>query len=243
MMFTNFTQRVLSGALAYALLLSSVTLPEARAGALGGFATEWTQIANNVQLISTYIRQGEELRQKILMVTDMAKQATPLPMQTFGPIIAEIANLHSVVQNGRALAYSMANLDAEFRNRFSGYGYAGNAWYLKYRDWAQVSLDSSLGALKAANIQASQMNSEEGILRQLRTMSQSSDGRLKAIQVANQINEHMIQQMMKLRQIMLADLQGKQAFQAAQIQKDAAATAATEHFFKRVVATPDPRKY
>jgi conjugal transfer/entry exclusion protein len=66
---------------------------------------------------------------------------------------------------------------------------------------------------------------------------------LKAIQVANQINEQMIQQMMKLRQIMLADLQGKQAYQAAQIQKDASATAATEQFFNRVVAPPDPRKY
>jgi P-type conjugative transfer protein TrbJ len=51
------------------------------------------------------------------MVADMAKQATELPMQIFGPIMAEISNLHSVVQNGRALAYSMANLDAEFRNR------------------------------------------------------------------------------------------------------------------------------
>ena len=239
----RYSKRVLSGTVAYTLLLTSITPPPAKAGVLGGFATEWTHLSNNVQLVTTYIRQGEELRQKILMVADMAKQATELPMQIFGPIMAEIANLHGVVQNGRALAYSMANLDAEFRNRFTGYGYAGNAWYLKYRDWAQTSLDTSLGALKAANIQASQMNGEEAILRQLRTMSTSSDGRLKAIQVANQINEHMIQQMMKLRQIMLADLQGKQAFQAAQIQKDATATAATEQFFRYTPPPRDPRRY
>ena len=243
MRLSNCSTRVLSTTLAYVLCVTSLTPQPAQAGVLGGFATEWTQIANNVQLISGYIRQGEELRQKILMVADMAKQATELPTQIFGPIMADISTLHSVVQNGRALAYSMANLDAEFRNRFTGYGYAGNTWYLKYRDWAQTSLDSSLGALKAANIQASQMSSEEGVLRQLRSMSTSSDGRLKAIQVANQINEQMIQQMMKLRQIMLADLQGKQAFQAAQIQKDATATAATEQFFNRVTAAPDPRKY
>ena len=243
MKLSNCSTRVLSTALACVLCVTSLTPQRAQAGVLGGFATEWTQIANNVQLISGYIRQGEELRQKILMVADMAKQATELPTQIFGPIMADISTLHSVVQNGRALAYSMANLDAEFRNRFTGYGYAGNTWYLKYRDWAQTSLDSSLGALKAANIQASQMSSEEGVLRQLRSMSTSSDGRLKAIQVANQINEQMIQQMMKLRQIILADMQGKQAFQAAQIQKDATATAATEQFFNRVTAAPDPRKY
>ena len=92
----------------------------ARAGVLAGFATEWTQIANNLQLITSYIRQGEELRQKILMVLDMAKNTAELPFQVFGPIMADISSLAGIVQSGRSLAYSMANLDAEFRNRFRG---------------------------------------------------------------------------------------------------------------------------
>ncbi len=243
MRLSNYTKRTFSCVLTYVLCLTLVPPPPARAGVLGGFATEWTQIANNVQLITTYIRQGEQLRQEIMMVLDMTKQGNVLPSQVFGTVMADLARLHSVVQNGRALAYSMGNLDAEFRNRFSGYGYTGNNWYLKYRDWSQTSLDSSLGALKAANLQASQMDSEEAVLRQLRAMSQSSDGRMKAIEVGNQINEQVVQQMMKLRQIMLADMQGKEAFQAAQIQKDASATAATEQFFNTVPAPRDPRKY
>src|SRR5437868_13679724 len=85
-------------------------------GVIGGFATEWTQLANNLQLINSYIRQGEELRQKILMVADMARNTANLPFQVFGPVMADIGSLAGVVQNGRALAYSMANLDAEFRN-------------------------------------------------------------------------------------------------------------------------------
>src|SRR3712207_2766169 len=53
-----------------------VTVPVLRvstAGIAGGFATEWTQLANNLQLVNSYIRQGEQLRQEILMVLDMAK--------------------------------------------------------------------------------------------------------------------------------------------------------------------------
>jgi P-type conjugative transfer protein TrbJ len=243
MRLSNQSKRAVSMALTYLLCLALVPTPPAQAGVLGGFATEWTQIANNVQLVSSYIRMGEQLRQEILMVTDMTKQGNILPSQVFGTVMADIARLHSVVQTGRALAYSMANLDAEFKNRFSGYGYVGNNWYLKYRDWSQTSLDSSLGALKAANLQASQMNSEEAVLQQLRTMSQSADGRMKAIEVGNQINDQMVEQMMKLRQIMLADLQGKEAFQAAQIQKDASNAAATEQFFKSTLAPGDPRKF
>ena len=73
----------------------------ARAGVLAGFATEWTQIANNLQLITSYIRQGEELRQKILMVLDMAKNTAELPFQVFGPIMADISSLAGIVQSGR----------------------------------------------------------------------------------------------------------------------------------------------
>ena len=49
------------------------------------------------------------------------------------------------------------------------------------------------------------------------------------------IAEQQTEQLMKLRQIMLADLSSKQAYQAAQIQKDAATTAATEQFFRRAL--------
>ena len=216
---------------------------QAKAGIFGGFATEWTQIANNLQLISTYIRQGEELRQKVLMVTDMAKHTLQLPAQIFGPIIGEIAGLHTIVQSGRALAYSMANLDAEFRSRFRGFGYSANAWYTQYRDWSQTSLDTTLGALRAAGLQGQQMSSEQAVLSQLRSMSQTTDGRLKALEVGNQIAEQQVQQLMKLRQLILADLQSKQAFQAAQIQKQASAEAANERLFNSGAAGSDPRRY
>jgi type IV secretion system protein TrbJ len=213
------------------------------AGVLGGFATEWTQLSNNLQLINSYIRQGEELRQKILMVLDMAKHTAQLPFQTFGPIVSDIATLHSIVQNGRALAYSMANLDSEFRTRFRGWGYNANAWYTQYRDWSQTSLDTTLGTLKAAGLQGQQLSSEQAVLNQLRGMAQSSDGRLKALQIANQISEQQVQQLMKLRQLILADLQSKQAFQAAQIQKQAGAEAAEERLFQRGAVGGDPRRY
>lgn len=228
------------------LTAAAVFLPgarQAKAGIVGGFATEWTQLANNLQLITTYIRQGEELRQKILMVLDMAKNTAELPFQVFGPIMADIGQLAGIVQSGRSLAYSMANLDAEFRNRFRGWGYNARAWFTDYKSWSQTSLDTTLGTLRAAGLQGQQMQSEEAVLRQLRGMANSSDGRMKAIQVANQIAEQQVQQLMKLRQLILADLQSKQAFQAAQIQREASSEAATERFFRFNRRTGDGRGF
>ena len=215
------------------MLAGSIVAPKlGRAGVVGGFATEWTQLANNLQLVNKYIRQGEELRQKILMVADMARNTANLPAQIFGPIMADIGRLAGVVQNGRALAYSMANLDAEFRNRFRGYGYNARTWFRDYRDWSQTSLDTTLGTLRAAGLQGEQLASEQAVLDGLRRMAESSDGRMKALQVSNQIMEQQVQQLMKLRQLILADLQSKQAYQAAQIQKQASEEAGTERYFQ-----------
>ena len=204
---------------------------------LGDYSREWTQILNKIQLLQSYIRQGEELRQKILMVLDMAKHTARLPFQVFGPIMAEIGALHSVVRQGQALAYSMANLDVEFTNRFKGFGYRPEQWYQEYQTWSRTTLDTTLGTLKAANIQANQMVAEEGVLSQLRAMSQSSDGRLKAVQIGLQLSEQAVQQMMKLRQLVLADIQSKQSFQAWQMQQSSNANANSRKFF-----TSGPRR-
>ena len=142
-----------------------------------------------------------------------------------------------------AATYSPWNLDAEFRNRFRGWGYTSGAWYLNYRDWSQTSLDTTLGTLRAAGLQGQQLQSEQAVLDRLRVMAQSSDGRMQALQVANQIAEQQVQQIMKLRQLMLADLQSKQAFQAAQIQRQAASESASEKFFTFGGRTGDGRGY
>jgi type IV secretion system protein TrbJ len=228
------------------LMAAGLAMPGARigsAGVLGGFATEWTQLANNLQLVNSYIRLGDQLQQEIRMVLDMTKNSQILPSQIFGPISTDIARLASIVQGGRALAYSMANLDAEFRTRFRGWGYSSRTWYSDYRNWSQTSLDTTLGTLRAAGLQGQQLQSEQAVLDRLRVMAQSSDGRMQALQVANQIAEQQVQQIMKLRQLMLADLQSKQAFQAAQMQRQAASEAASEQFFTFGGRSGDGRGY
>jgi P-type conjugative transfer protein TrbJ len=215
-----------------ALLVAAIAAvqPPQRAEA-GAFATEFTQILNHAQLLLQYVRQAEQLAEAIKQTADMIKNSRILPTQVFGAISADLNGLASVVQGGRALSYSLANLDALFRARFPGYGYSGTAYYVNYKNWSQTSLDSTLGALKAAGLQGQQLQSEQTVLNQLRSMAQSTDGRLEALQVMGQIAEQQVQQLMKLRQLMLADISSKQSYQAAVIQKQAASEAASERFF------------
>ena len=209
----------------------------------GVFATEVTQVLNHAQLAMTYIRQGLQLQNEIKMYTDMIRNVKQLPNQTFGPITADLNSLAAIVQGGQALAYSLGNLDVQFRNTFRGYGTTPSTYYVQYRNWSQTSLDTTLGSLRAAGLQGQQLQSEQAVLNSLRGMAANSDGRMQALQVMGQIAEQQVQQLMKLRELMLADMSSKQAYQAAVIQKQAANEAASEWFFSAGHATSDGRGF
>jgi type IV secretion system protein TrbJ len=213
------------------VLFATMQLPQPKAGVIAGLATEWTQIANNIELINSNIQLVRQLQQQIQMYADMVRNTRMLPEQIFGAIEQDITRLAGIVQTGRALAYSMGNLDGEFRIRFPGYQRTTGTWFRDYQNWTETGLDTMLGALRAAGLQGAQLQSEQSILASLRRMASSTSGRLEALQVVGDIAEQQTQQMMKLRQIMLADLQSKQAYQAAQMQKEASTQAGVEQFF------------
>ena len=225
------------------LVLSGIAVQAPQPAEAGAFATEVTQVLNHAQLAMTYIRQGLQLQNEIKMYTDMIRNVKQLPNQTFGPITADLNALAAIVQGGQALAYSLGNLDVQFRNTFRGYGTTPNTYYVQYRNWSQTSLDTTLGSLRAAGLQGQQLQSEQAVLNSLRGMASNSDGRMQALQVMGQIAEQQVQQLMKLRELMLADMSSKQAYQAAVIQKQAANEAASEWFFSAGHATSDGRGF
>jgi type IV secretion system protein TrbJ len=198
----------------------------------GVFATELTQLLNHGQLVLQYIRQGQQLSEQIHQTLDMVRNSRMLTAQMFGPIASDMNQLASIVQGGMGLAYSMANLDATFRSRYRGYAYNSNAYFTDYRNWSQTTLDTIRGTLRAAGLQNAQLQNEQTVLAGLRSMSQGAQGRMEALQVMDQISEQQVEQLMKLRELMLADLQSKQAYEATEVQEKAAINAAVEQFFR-----------
>lgn len=221
------------------LTLSTVALDSPQQAEAGAFATEFTQLLNHAQLVLQYIREGVQLAYEIRMYADMLQNSHRFGGQTFGSIAADINGLANIVQGGQALAYSLGNLDQLFRSTYPGYQTTPNTYYLEYRDWSQTSLDTTRSALRAAGLQGQQLQSEEAIESSLEGMAQTSGGRMEALQVLGDIADMQVQQLMKLREIMLADMSSKQAYQGAMIQHQAAGEAATEWFFTTGPVTSD----
>jgi P-type conjugative transfer protein TrbJ len=208
-----------------------------------GAATEWTQILNHVQLIMSYIRQGLQLENQMKQYAELLKQSRPLSHQSFGAIQQDLSQLGQIVQGGQSLSYSMSNLDAQFRGTFPGYASRTSGYFDDYKKWSQTSLDTTMNSLRAAGLQGTQLNNSQALLAQLRDMSTGADGQMEAVEVGNELAEQQVEELMSLRQLMLTDLQSKQAYQAEQIQKEQAENAALEQLFGTEPLVTSDKKY
>jgi len=229
-----------ASALALVAVMATETMSPipAYAGVPGVFATEYTQLLNYAELAGQLEKQVLMVENQLNQLADMAKHGITITNQLFGTVASDINNLNQIVKTGQSLSYTMSNLDVSFRLRFPGYSSSTN-YGQSYQTWSQTSLDSTRGALNAAGLQNSQFNSDEALLKTLQSQSQSAVGRMQAIEVGNQIAENQSEQLMKLRQLMMADIQSKAAYQGALVQAEATKQANSDQFFGQTQVTSD----
>lgn len=240
-------------------LLGPIRLMAGSVAGTGG-ATEVTQIMNNVELVkqaaeieyqTTQLRN--QLQRQSSMLSDMTKQGKTLSQYEWGEAAQDLQKLSAVVREGEALAYSSANLDALYRQKYKGYAAysresagTSDTYSDRYSEWSKTNMDSIVGAMKAAQLQGSQFSDEEESLQTIKRLGQSSQGRMEAIQVGNLIASQQVGQMQKLRGLVLSQMQMQASYMAFQTNEKDANTAKSEKYFKNdysKVNIQDGRKY
>ncbi|MGO6949675.1 P-type conjugative transfer protein TrbJ [Rhizobium johnstonii] len=242
------TSRAAVGA---ALVLSSALPLTAQAGGVTGQATEWTQLANNTELISLVGKSAEQVNNQITQISQLAEQiqnqlniyknmlqnTAQLPDHVWGQVESDLKNLQNVVAQGQGVAFSMGNIDDVLKQRFQSFAEMksnlpdGAGFSSTYQNWSDTNRDTIGGTLKAANLTADQFSSEENTMSSLRSMSETADGQMKALQVGHQIAAQQVAQMQKLRGLVSQQMTMMGTwFQSEQAQKDLA-QARREKFF------------
>lgn len=183
-------------------------------------ATEFTQYANNVQLAAQYGKQLQQYANQLQQWDEMLKQGAKLDVFQWTQAAQTLRDLSTVVQQGRALAYSTRDLGSAFNDRFQDYQREDVLFDDLLDDWAETSMDSIKGAMLAANRQADEFESEEEVFAEFRNMSSSVDGQMEAISVGNQIAVEQAVQMQKLRQLMMAQMQAQNVYMAGEQARD-----------------------
>ena len=239
-------------ATAIAAIILAATRPfPAQAGGVTGQATEWTQLANNAELVSLVGKSAEQVNNQITQISQLAEQiqnqlniysnllqnTAQLPNHIWGQVESDLKSLQNVVAQGQGVAFSMGNIDDVLKQRFQSFAEMksnlpdGASFSTTYQNWSDTNRDTIAGTLKAANLTADQFSSEESTMSSLRSMSESADGQMKALQVGHQIAAQQVAQMQKLRGLVSQQMTMMGTwFQSEQAQKDLA-QARREQFF------------
>jgi len=243
---TNWIVATITAAIALSPIVS------AHAGSATGAATEWTQLANNAQLIDLLKSSGLQVDNQLTQITQLAEQiqnqlkiyenmlqnTAQLPDHIWGQVESDLNRLRSIVDQGQSISFSMGNADDVLQQRFKSYADLktnlpnAETFSNTYQSWSDTNRDTIGSTLKAASLTADQFDTEESTMSSLRSMSESANGQMKALQVGHQIAAQQVSQIQKLRGLVSQQMTMMGTWlQTEQTDKDLA-QARREEFFK-----------
>ncbi len=248
-----------------AVLIAAATMlpPKAMAGGVTGEATEFTQLANNSELIKLLESSGVQVENQVKQISQLAEQiqnqlniyenmlqnTAQLPSHVWGNVDRDLKTLQSVVSQGEGIAFSMGNVDDVLKQRFQSYADIrsnlpnGETFSSSYQSWSDTNRETIAGTLKAANLTADQFSSEESTITVLRSMSETADGQMKALQVGHQIAAQQVAQMQKLRGLVSQQMTMMGTwYQSEQTDKDLAQARREKFFAADVRSIPEGQK-
>ena len=213
--------------------------------------TEWTQLANNLQLVKQLEQQVLQVQNTIKQYENMLLNSLPLKKQVWSKAISEIKRLNALFKQAKSLSYVSQNLDALFAKKYGDYGsylkqtLGDEELSAKYQQWSEDTNDSVLTTLKAAKLQSEQMEGEEdAYLRQLEEKATNAEGRMQALQVGNQAALTLAHQIQKLRQLILLQLQLQAKYIQMKMDREVAQQAAWKKFTKKPdISTNNGKRY
>ncbi|TIQ82175.1 MAG: P-type conjugative transfer protein TrbJ, partial [Mesorhizobium sp.] len=168
---------------------------------------------------------------------NLLQNTAQLPNHIWGQAENDLKSLQNIAAQGQGVAFSMGNIDDVLKQRFQSFADMksnlpdGKSFSSTYQSWSDTNRDTIAGTLKAANLTAEQFSSEESTMSSLRSMSESADGQMKALQVGHQIATQQVAQMQKLRGLVSQQMTMMGTwFQSEQARQDLA-QARREQFF------------
>jgi len=193
--------------------------------------------------------QAQQLQAQLNQYQNMLTNSKGVSQNVWGNAIGDIQKLQNLLQQSKALAGTAGNLDGQFASRYGTYRsylnqkMGASDWQNKYNQWSNEANDNTLYTLKGLGMQASQMQNEQAVIRQLQAMSGTAEGRMQAMQVANMFASQNLDQILKLRQLMMMQIQMQANYMAQQQDRQAASDAATQRFYNFQTLQRDGKTY
>lgn len=223
-------------ALLPAALLLTLAAPAAAVIAVIDAANLAQNTMTALRMVESVLKEIEIIRNQITQIENMVQNTSRWGGLWDTDALPRLRRLGQIIEQEQAIAYQMASIDGEFRRRFPGYRPVTD-WGREYELWTRTTMDTLRGTLNAARMHADNFATEQGRIQVLQQMSDSAEGRMQALQVGNMMAAEQLQQLVQLRQLILAQMNAQNVYMAQQVNRDAQRAATVNEWIRNGNAT------
>ena len=175
-------------------------------------ASEITQLLNLARLVDQLGTQGNILQTNTNQFQTMTVNTTPLPSLQWSNGASDLQSVTSLLAGANALSFANSGLAGQFGQTYGTYGSyltapaGSSAFAAKYQQWSTNTNASVLSTLQAGSLQSGQISGDElSALTALKSQAGAVQGNLQALQTLAQLGILNVEQLQKLRQLILTD--------------------------------------
>lgn len=180
-----------------AALSAALFVSNSHAGGVVAGATEFTQIMNNIELVSIYSAEIEQVARQLQMVQNMVQNTNQLPIQMWSSVESQLVSLVNAITSVNGVVNATEDALAMTQQQFGNGGILSNHEN-RLRSWNQ-GVNNQIGtALQNMGMNAGQFQTRQQALSQIQSASQSATGRMQVLQAGNQIAGLMVNEMQSL---------------------------------------------
>lgn len=174
-------------------------------------------VLNQANTLKATVNQATQIAYQLQQLKLQVQGMRSIPRGLWGQIRSDLAALQHLVQHGQDISYTDQNLSSDFATMYPGFSSQTN-FLQDYRQWSENALGGIATSLEDAQMQNQQLHSEDDVLQDLQAMSDGATGHMEALQVGNMVAMQEVQQLQKLRQLQMAQIQAQAGFFATQQQ-------------------------
>ncbi len=218
-----------------AALVALALCGEAVASLCPGCAKEWTQVANNVQLVHIAGQEAQQVANQIRQYQWMLRHGRRLASWQKRDVMGNLRRLSRIVALGSRMADEAGDFDRRFRRIYRGYGhYAGpedeRDYAADYRRWNDTRMNAVRDAYYAADLHAEAFRDEDAAAREVERQMETAEGQMQVLQASGAIARMEVEQLQKLRQLMAVQIKLQGEVIAADAERQAADDAERERW-------------
>jgi len=169
------------------------------------FATEGTQIMNNIQLFQQTLQKVKSLQHQAMMIQNQLKNLASYRDGNWTDSYLLIYRVDQILKQAKGLVYQMSRLGEDFTTRYKGYS-APEDFMKDYKSASDSIWEALDYAKKMANLQENLIQDEGVRLDLIQQRSDSALGQLQAIQANSMFAKEMIVQIQQLRILLAAQM-------------------------------------